>query len=49
VYFSLGSKFTYKGTPSDDLPKFTSIFKKVDNIWKVSWTQSSTGNSELFL
>ena len=31
--FTLGSKFTYKGAPNDDLPTVTSIFKKVDNIW----------------
>ena len=27
--FTLGSKFSYKGTPNDDLPTVTSIFKKV--------------------
>ena len=27
--FTLGSKFTYKGTSNDDLPTVTSIFKKV--------------------
>ena len=47
--FTLGSKFTYKGTPNDDLPTVTSIFKKVDNIWKIYWMQISAGNSDLFL
>ena len=47
--FTLSSKFTYKGTPNDDLPTVTSIFKKVDNIWKIYWMQRSTGNSDLSL
>ena len=47
--FTLGSKFTYKGAPNDDLPTVTSIFKKVDNIWKIYWMQRSTGNSDLSL
>ena len=47
--FTLGSKFSYKGTPNDDLPTVTSIFKKVDNIWKIYWMQRSTGNSDLSL
>ena len=47
--FTLGSKFTYKGTPNDDLPTVTSIFKKVDNVWKIHWMQRSTGNSDLSL
>ena len=45
--FTLGSKFTYKGTPNDDLPTVTSIFKKVDNVWKIYWMQRSTGSSNL--
>ena len=47
--FTLGSKFIYKGTPNDDLPTVTSIFKKVDNVWKIYWMQRSTGNSDLSL
>ena len=47
--FTFGSKFTYKGTPNDDLPTITSIFKKVDNVWKIHWMQRSTGNSDLSL
>ena len=47
--FTLGSKFSYKGTPNDDLPTVTSIFKKVDHIWKIYWMQRSTGDSDLSL
>ena len=47
--FTLGSKFTYKGKPNDDFPTVTSIFKKVDNYWKICWMQRSTGNSDLSL
>ncbi len=47
--FTLGSKFTYKGTPNDDLPTVTSIFKKVENEWKIYWMQRSTGDSDLSL
>ena len=47
--FTLGSKFIYKGIPNDDLPTITSIFKKVDNVWKIYWMQRSTGNSDLSL
>lgn len=37
--FTLGSKFSYKGTPNDDLPTVTSIFKKIDNISKIHLMQ----------
>ncbi len=47
--FTLGSKFTYKGAPNDDLPTVTSIFKKEDNVWKIHLMQRSTGNSDLSL
>ena len=47
--FTLGSKFTYKGTLNDDLPTVTSIFKKENNVWKIHWMQRSTGNSDLSL
>ena len=47
--FTLGSKFTYEGTHNDDLPTVTSIFKKVNNVWKIHWMQRSTGNSDLSL
>ena len=41
--FTLGSKFTYKGTQNDYLPTVTSIFKKIDEKWKVVWMQRSSG------
>ncbi len=47
--FTLGAKFTYKGTLNDDLPTVTSIFKKVGDIWKIHWLQRSSGNSDLSL
>ena len=47
--FTLGSKFSYKGIPNDDLPTVTSIFKKVNGIWKIHWMQRSTGDSDLSL
>ncbi len=47
--FTLCSKFSYKGTPNNDLPTITSIFKKVNNVWQIHWMQRSTGNSDLSL
>ena len=47
--FTLSSKFTYKGTPNDDLPTVTSVFKKENNVWKIHWMQRSSGNSDLSL
>tara|TARA_B100000161_G_C33489833_1_gene386503 strand:- start:690 stop:929 length:240 start_codon:yes stop_codon:yes gene_type:complete len=47
--FTLSSKFTYKGTPNDDLPSVTSIFKKVNDVWKIHLMQRSTGNSDISL
>ena len=47
--FTLAAKFTYKGTPNDDLPTVTSIFKKVENNWKIHWMQRSSGNSDISL
>ena len=47
--FTFGSKFRYKGTPNDDLPTVTSIFKKVGDVWKIHWMQRSTGDSNLSL
>ena len=43
--FTLGSKFIYKGTPNDDLPTVTSIFKKVDNVWKIYCQNKSISDS----
>ena len=47
--FTLGSKFIYKGTQNDDLPTVTSIFKKIDQQWKVAWMQRSSGQSNMTL
>ena len=47
--FTLGAKFTYKGTLNDDLPTVTSIFKKVGDVWKIHWMQRSSGDSDLSL
>ena len=47
--FTLGAKFYYKGTPNDDLPTVTSIFKKVGEEWKVHWMQRSSGESDMSL
>ena len=47
--FTLGSRFTYKGTQNDDLPTVTSIFKKIDEKWKLAWMQRSSGQSDMTL
>ena len=47
--FTLDSKFIYKGTHNDDLTTVTSIFKKLDSVWKISWMQRSSGQSDLSL
>tara|TARA_Y100001968_G_scaffold314291_1_gene339481 strand:- start:1520 stop:1915 length:396 start_codon:yes stop_codon:yes gene_type:complete len=47
--FTLGSKFTYKGKPNNDLPTVTSIFKRIDGIWKIAWMQRSSGQSDMSL
>ncbi len=49
VVFTLGSKFTYKETQNNDLPTVTSIFKKIDQQWKVAWMQRSSGQSDMTL
>ncbi len=47
--FTLGSKFTYKGMPNDDLLIVKSIFKKINNVWKIHLMQRSNLNSDLSL
>ncbi len=47
--FTLGSKFTYKGNSNDDLPTVTSIFKRIDGIWKIAWMQRSSGQADMSL
>tara|TARA_Y100001968_G_scaffold435_1_gene350 strand:+ start:1483 stop:1716 length:234 start_codon:yes stop_codon:yes gene_type:complete len=45
--FTLGSKFTFKGTKNNDFPTVTSIFKKIHTQWKVAWMQRSSGQSDM--
>ena len=47
--FALGSKFTYKGIQNDDLLTVTSIFKKIEEKWKVAWMKRSSGQSDMTL
>ena len=47
--FTLRSKFTNKGTENDNLPTVTSIFKEIDQQWKVTLRQRSTGQSNMTL
>ncbi len=47
--FTLGSKFIYIGTPIDDLPTVTSIFKNMGDVWKIHLMERSTGDSDLSL
>ena len=47
--FALGSKFTYKVIHNDDLFTVTSIFKKIEEKWKVAWRQRSSGQSDMAL
>ena len=47
--FTLGSKFTYKGTQNDDLPTVTLIFKNIGEKWKVAWRQRSSDQSDMAL
>ena len=49
VLFNLDSKFSYKDKTNDDLTTVTSIFKKVNEIWKIQWMQRTSGDSDLSL
>ena len=40
--FTIGSKFSCKGTSNDDLPTVISIFKKFGEVWKIYRRQIST-------
>ena len=42
VLFNLDSKFSYKDKTNDDLTTVTSIFKKVNEIWKIQWMQRTS-------
>ena len=43
VCYTAHAKFTYKGTPNDDVAVFTCIFQKDNGSWKMAWAQRSTG------
>ena len=45
VVYTCRSKFSYKGTPNDDVYVFTNVFKKVDGVWETVWGHRSTGRS----
>ena len=47
--YDLFLKVVEEGTLNDDLPTVTSIFKKIDGIWKIHWMQRSSGDSDLSL
>ena len=47
--FTLRSSFIYKGIQNSDLATVTAILKKINNQWKFSWMQRSSGNSDLTL
>ena len=37
--FTLKEAFRYKDEQNNDLSTFSLIFKKIDGIWKIYWTQ----------
>ena len=43
VMFTAHGKFTFKGTPNDDVAVFTMIAKKFGDSWKFAGGQRSTG------
>ena len=45
--FTLKEAFSYKGEQNNDLSSYSMIFKKVDGIWKISWMQRSSVNTDL--
>ena len=47
--FTLRTSFVYKDIQNSDLATVTAILKKIDNQWKLSWMQRSSGDSELSL
>ena len=47
--FTLRSSFIYKGIQNSDMASVTAILKKINNQWKFSWMQRSSGNSDLTL
>ncbi len=47
--FTLRSSFIYKDIQNSDLATVTAILKKINNQWKLSWMQRSSGDSDLSL
>ena len=47
--FTLRSSFVYKDIQNSDLSTVTAILKKINNQWKLSWMQRSSGDSDLAL
>ena len=47
--FTLRSSFVYKDIQNSDLATVTTILKKINNQWKLSWMHRSSGDSNLSL
>ena len=47
--FTLRSSFVYKDVQNTDLATVTAIIKKINNAWKFSWMQRSSGDSDPLL
>ena len=47
--FTLRSSFVYKNIQNSDLATVTTIIKKINNQWKLSWMHRSSGDSDLSL
>ena len=45
--FTLREEFIYKGEENNDLSSYSMIFKKIDENWKISWMQRSSGTTDL--
>ena len=47
--FTLRSSFVYKGIQNSDLATVTTILKKLNTEWKISWMHRSSGQSDISL
>jgi len=47
--FTLRTSFVYKDIQNTDLATVTTIIKKINNDWKFSWMQRSSGDSDPLL
>jgi ketosteroid isomerase-like protein len=43
VCYTTHAKFAYKGVENDDVAVFVVIFKKIDDVWKITYMQRSSG------